>query len=406
MFAQLTRVGLTFALAAGALLAPRAAAQCGLPDNLDGGPCCSSASVNLPVFPPQSGDSLWICFDNCAPAFQRPFCVTIGKPKPVATAGALVCGEYTIRFQLKDCATNLLHWSGGVRATYSRTWQESTTAGLAPLTVWRFIINGDLVPSANVPNNPFEKPASLNQYSRLYVSGHIDYALDCATNTWRVAWALNHECDQVHHNSQSVRPAPAGGFDPGKSFSIVGPGTGFVPAPNNTLVSDGPINQGSFRWNNWAAAPAICTYREPAQGNFIANTPFCLCGPSTAGAQNIDSTVFASGMCGSAVSPAPNGRFTQKRIGMWTNPAVFPGVEHLLFDFGDLRLANPCTGTQSIEWYEGSETIGGYPAFDITGVALGRQFEDLGSCNTSAVSTNRRIGAPHVVYSILNFNMP
>jgi hypothetical protein len=406
MFQQLSRFGLALGLAVGALATTPASAQCSAPDNLDFGPCCAPAAVNLPSFPAMNLDALWICFDNCGPAFQRPFCGAIGKPKPVAQAGAIVCGQYDIRFQLKDCATGQLHWSAGVRATYSRTWQESSSAGTVPTTVWRFLINGDFIPTNNVPNTPCERPASLNLYSRLYLTGHIDYALDCATNTWSVAWSLNHECDQVHHAPGTVRPAPAGGFDPGKSFTIVGPGSTFVVAPNNTLVSDGPITQGSFRWNNWAASPAICTFREPAQGNFIANTQFCLCGPSTAGLQNVDSTVFAQGQCGSAVGPTPNTRFTQKRIGVWTSPTTFPGIEHLLFDFGDLRLANGCNGAQTTEWYEGVETIGGWPAFDITGVALGRQFEDLGSCNTSPTSMARRIGAPHISYSILNFNMP
>lgn len=405
MFAQVTRFALALGLAAGAFSAD-AQAQCGLPDNLDGGPCCAPTAVNLPSFPAMSQQGLWICFDNCAPALQRPFCVTIGKPKPVAQAGALVCGEYNIRYQLKDCATGLLHWTGGVRATYSRTWFESTSAGTAPMTVWRFIINGDLVPTNNVPNNNCERPASLNNYSRVYFSGHIDYALNCATNTWSVAWSLNHECDAVHHSPISARPAPAAGFDPGKSFSIVGPAAGFVVAPNQTLISDGPITSGSMRWNNWAATPAICTFREPALGNFVANNQYCLCGPATAGAQNVDSFVSAQSQCGSSVTPSPTGRFTQKRIGMWTLAGTFPGPEHLLFDYGELRLQNGCTGAGTIEWYEGPETIGGFPAFDAAGLVLGRQFEDLGSCNTSATNPARRIGAPHVTYSILNFNLP
>lgn len=407
MFTQVTRIGLALGLVAGAFALKADAQQCHIPDNLDFGPCCAPAAVNLPNIP-QVGvqQGVWLCFDNCAPVLQRPFCVTIGKPQPVMQAGVRICGEYNIRFQLKDCGTNLLHWTGGVRATYSRTWDEMSTAGAVPSTVWRFIINGDLVPTNNVPNTPCERPASLNVYSRLYVSGHIDYSLDCGTNTWSVAWSLNHECDSVHHSPLSARPAPAGGFDPGKSFSIVGPALGFMPVPNNTLISDGPITSGSLRWNNWAAAPSICTFREPANGNFVANNTYCLCGPVTAGAQNVDSFVQAQGNCGSSVSPSPTGRFTQKRIGVWTNPNAFPGVEHLLFDFGELRWQNACNGVGSIEWYEGAETIGGFPAIDNTGLLLGRQFEDLGSCNTSATNSSRRIGAPHVVYSILNFNLP
>jgi len=406
MFRSLAPLGLALGLVAG-VLSSSASAQCGLPDNLDGGPCCAPAAVNLPQFPSMPLDGLWVCFDNCAPVMQKPYCGTIGAPKAVVAAGAVVCGEYTIRYQLRDCATGQLNWTGGVRGTYSRTWQEFVPGTNLNFTVWRFLINGDLVPTNAVPNTPCDRPASLNVYSRLYVSGHIDYALDCNTNTWSVAWSLNHECDAIHHAPGTARPAPAGGFDPGKTFSIVGPGSTFAVVPIATLISDGPITSGTIRHNNWATLPAICQKREPVQGNFIANNPFCLCGPAAAGPQNVDSTVFAQGQCGSAISPAPApGRFTQKRIGVWTNGAQFPGVEHLLFDFGDLRAVNGCNGNQSVEWFEGPETIGGFPAVDNTGVVLGRQFEDLGSCNTSPTNPARRIGAPHIVNRILNFNLP
>lgn len=408
MFTLLTRFSVALGLIAGALLAPTTQAQVCGPDNLDGGPCCGPANVNLPAFPQMPNESArWMCFDNCQLALNKLYCASLGKPKPIAQAGAIVCGEYNIRYQLKDCGTGLLHWSGGVRATYSRNWQESQIPGAVNLTVWRFIINGDLIPTNNVPNTPCDRPASLNQYSRLYVSGHIDYAFDCATGQWSVAWALNHECDQVHHAPGTARPAPASGFDPAKSFTIVGPGQTFVPAPLNTQVSDGPIAQGSMRWNNWAAAPATCTFREPANGNFVASNLFCLC-RNTAGtaAQFVDTFIAAQGACGSSVITAPGTHFTQKRIGSWTSPATFPGIESLLFDYGDLQLINACNGAVTLEWYEGSETIGGYPAFDFAGLALGRQFEDLGSCNFSASNPTRRIGAPHITYSILNFNLP
>jgi len=401
-----------FALAAGLVVgaASTAQAQVCAPDNLDGSACCAPALLNLPAFPQMPGQNgLWICFDNCQPALQKQFCVALGKPQPILGGGGQICGEYNIRFQLRDCGTGLMHWTGGMRATYSRNWLESQgAAGTTPnLTVYRFIVNGDLVPTINVPNNACERPASLNVYSRVYFSGHVDYALDCATNQWSVAWAINHECDQVHHTAASARPAPAIGFDPAKSYSFVGPAAGFVVAPNNTLVSNGPITQGSIRWNNWGALPAICTLRQKAQGNFQANATFCLCGNTTAASpQNVDTTITAQSVCGSSVNNFAGMRFTQKRIGVWTNPNVFPGVEHLLFDFGDQTYVNGCTGTTSVEWFEGSETIGGYPAFDFNLNPLGRQFEDLGSCNTSPSNPARRIGAPHIVNAILNFNLP
>jgi hypothetical protein len=77
-----------------------------------------------------------------------------------------------------------------------------------------------------------------------------------------------------------------------------------------------------------------------------------------------------------------------------------------LFDFGYLAYQNGCTGVLSQEWFEGAETLRGFPAVDFSGVALGTQFEDLASASTSAVNQATRIGAPHVSYYMLNFNMP
>ena len=77
-----------------------------------------------------------------------------------------------------------------------------------------------------------------------------------------------------------------------------------------------------------------------------------------------------------------------------------------MIDLGALTHVNGCTGITSQEWFEGTETIGGFPAFDFSGAALGMQFEDLESCNTSATSTATLIGAPHVPYYMLNFNLP
>jgi hypothetical protein len=160
-----------------------------------------------------------------------------------------------------------------------------------------------------------------------------------------------------------------------------------------------------MRWNNWAASPSICMFEEPCQGNLVAQNQFCFC--STAGANQFISTfVTAQGACGSSVNPSPIGPFLQKRIGGWTAAATYPGPEFLLFDIGYLAHVNACSGAISQQWFEGAETIGGYPAVDFTGIALGRQFEDLESCNRSPTNITTQIGAPHVPYYVLNFNLP
>ena len=96
----------------------------------------------------------------------------------------------------------------------------------------------------------------------------------------------------------------------------------------------------------------------------------------------------------------------QKRIGGWTAAGSYPGLEYALFDFGWLDYRNGCSATNTPEWFEGGETIGGYPAVDFAGLALAPEFEDLGSCNTSTTSSAVRIGAPHLADYLLYLNLP
>ena len=90
----------------------------------------------------------------------------------------------------------------------ARTWIETPVAG-TQLQVWRSLINGDFGPTTSVPNTPCTIPGCSVAYSRYYFTGYIDYALDCATNQWQVAFGLTHECDGIHHTPASVRPASA-----------------------------------------------------------------------------------------------------------------------------------------------------------------------------------------------------
>lgn len=386
--------------------APPASAQCG-PDGLDGGPCCAAANAVLPAFPSLTTDSMFICYENCQTSLTRSYCAILGPPIPMTTStGAVLCGVYNIRIRIVDCATGAGIWTGGVRAFYSRNWQESTLPGAVDLNVWRFVVNGDFAPTPLVPANPCERPGCLTQYNRIYFSGHIDYALECATGSWKVAFALSHECDGIHHAPGTARPAPAAGLHPTRSFTMVGPGSTFFPSVPSAGMSQGPITQQAIRWNRWGIAPSACTFEERAQGNLQASNQFCFCVTASPSQQYILTAVQATGQCGSAISPAISGPFQQKRLGGWTSPTQFPGVEQLLFDFGYLRTADGCTGAQGDQWYEGSETLKGYPAIDFTGVPLDPQFEDLGSCNLSTTSSAVQIGAPHFSDVLLNFNLP
>jgi hypothetical protein len=49
---------------------------------------------------------------------------------------------------------------------------------------------------------------------------------------------------------------------------------------------------------------------------------------------------------------------------MWTNPAVFPGVEEVRWNCSEVSWAD-CIGTVRIEYHFGATTAGGYQAFSL-----------------------------------------
>jgi hypothetical protein len=386
-----------------ALATAPARAQCG-PDGLSPGPCCTVANAIVPPIPAMQLDCRWLCFNGCNVSQNFLDCVNLGPLVPATGGGALICGAYDVRFRTRTCGTTNFLWNGSLKAFYSRTWQESSIPGTVNLQVWRFVVNGDLIPSPLLPTGPCRKPACTSNYTRVYFSGYMDYAFDCINNTWSVAFAISHECDSVHHQAGTARPAPAGGLHPTRSFSIVGPGSTFAAAVAGPR-SDGSITNEGVRWNNWALLPQSCTFEEPATGAFLAQNEFCFC-TATGPNQYIATFVNAGGACGSTVATPVGGQLMQKRIGGWTNPNQFPGVEFALFDFGRLTCVNGCTLTTTVEWFEGGETVGGYLPIAFSGLALDPEFEDLGSSNNSFTAPAVKIGAPHVTNYLLNFNLP
>jgi hypothetical protein len=394
-------------------LAVPASAQC-MPDNLTG-PCCQPTNVNLPQFPPIQDQVRYICFDSCNTRLDRPLCLSLGQPRPAPQNGALVCGVYLIPVTVRTCgAAGQVLWSGTMRAHYSRNWIETDPAGTA-LGVWRLLLNGDLIPSATVinagANNPCILPPCFRQYQKVYFTGYVDYAFDCANGRWTSAGALDHEKDCIHHAPFSARPAPLAGFHPTISYDFVWPSAGFVVDPANIPPSAGQVQplQEAFRKNNWPTSPQICLFEEPVGGGGISPiAQMCACNTAGVNGQYIQTNVDVVGQCGSQVVPASNAPlpFFQKRIGSWTMPAPFPGPEVLLIDLGFLVHRDGCNpaAPPTQQFFEGVETLRGYPAMSYAGVVLGLQFEDWGSANGIGGAT--LIGAPHVTWFITNFNMP
>ena len=98
----------------------------------------------------------WLCFDTCQTSLNVPYCANVGAPLPMKVNGQKLCGAYTIRVRLRFCGTNSFVWLGGMNAFYTRNWQEMPSPGQI-LTVWRFAINGDMLPT-NTTSNSFFAP--------------------------------------------------------------------------------------------------------------------------------------------------------------------------------------------------------------------------------------------------------
>jgi hypothetical protein len=410
--------GVVLALGTTIGMATAAFAQnCPQPDGLDGpaGACCQPAQTILPQFPTISQQMRYICWDNCNAQINANACVDIAAPVPVPQNGALVCGVYLIRYTIKTCGANQVLWSGSMRAQYSRTWAEASGAAGPDFQVWRFLLNGDLVPSAfllsHFPNNQcVVAPCRAAFNNAIHTGGYIDYAFDCVNGRWQAAWALDHNCDLFEHAvGVSARP---GNFHAFKSYTWLGPGGGFVVNPGQLAPSVG-FQQGTIRKNQWIAVPQICLFREPVVQGAIDFTgrPSCVCGTTTAvNAQFIPTFTSGQGLCGSGWMLSPNAviPFQQKRIGSWTNAAIFPGTEDLLLDEGHLNYVDGCIGTVSTQYFEGVETRGGFPPFTLTTppTPLGQQFEDWASTNRTPNNPATLVGAPYISDYIINMIGP
>src|SRR5262245_42677783 len=200
----------------------RPSAQCPRPDGLDGGPCCTLALDNIPFVPKIAVDSLDICWRDCGIDSVRLIRAIWTPIKILPTTGP-DCGVYRSRLDLVNGLGAVL-WTGTMRLQYSRTWMEFSPGG--PLQVLRFLVNGNLRPTATlVGPPPCPLPPCALTFGNVRYTGYIDYALGCAAGSvMQVAWMLTHTCDPIDHAPGFPR---AGVFHPGRDYTFVGPAAGF-----------------------------------------------------------------------------------------------------------------------------------------------------------------------------------
>jgi len=383
-----------------------------LPDNLDG-PCCGQTVANLPTFPVVTLQNKYVCWNNCNASLSGTVLTTF-TPSPTAA-----CGIYFNNMKVTNLGGGLVAWTGNLVMTYSRTWVESSVLGAAPDTqVWRFILNGDLKPSTTLiglyGGNACIIAPCVATFNRFHVQGYIDYALDCATGTWSVAFAVDHDCDEFEHNNPfTCRP---GAFHPGRSYTWVGPAAGFV-CDNNVPTASGTLACDAFRVNNFALPLSqICQFEQPLLGGGITNAgEYCPCNP--AGTQYKIQQFDAGTVCQSSAFSSmvgPWAGLVGKSIGFWTDPAVYPGRETLHIERGHTSYTDTCTPDfMTRPYFIGVQTQGGFSTHKL-GVAVGGgititpvsdRLIDLGDATFPGLMSAPRIGKLSVSDKLIQFNV-
>ncbi len=416
MRSQLSRLSrLLLPLAALFVLAARADAQCPMPDNLDGGPCCAITNAVLPMFPDFTVPSIEICWKDCNPDNIINYAACWSAPTPAATAAGPLCSVFLSRLQLKDPAGGVLWSSGPMRLWYSRTWFESDGANQR-LQVWRFLVNGDLRPSAAAGGVPCPVPNCAAAFgNRVHTTGYIDYALDCLNGRFFMAWMLNHECDRIDHAPGFPRATVAGSFHRDRTYTWVGPSPGFVVTPLGPNET-GPVFFEAVRRLDLPGGglAGACYFEERLIDGFIQTfREVCVCRPVAAGPfQYFLSRLDAFGACGTRFSttggPFPK-VFVSKSIGFWTDPTRFPGPEHLRWNISGYSFLDACTGATRKEVFYGVSTFRGYDAFQINAGGIGgplpTTFIDQGNSLRNAAGAIL-MNVDYVSDHIVNINIP
>ena len=379
-------------------------AQCIIPDNLDGGPCCDVTKVHLPVFPKFQQEMLDITWHSCQAEQTRTRVVSWDSPNPFGNP----CGGFRSRVSIMDPAG--LVWYGKLNLTYARTWAEQKVNGEL-MQVWRFLVNGDMLPGDAAGAIP---PCAGAVSKGVRFTGYVDWARTCQTQEWENAWMLTHSCDGLDHIAGFPR---AGAFHPDESYTFVGPASGFSISTALTLGSGGGLFE-SMRRIHREYIPGTftfprCVYEERATSQITTGDRFCGCSPGGTMAQYEISQAHVQGGCGSQASTTssemlPGSGIISMSIGTWTDPNIYPGVEGLLWNVAEYTYADACTAKTQVEIFYGVATLGGFDARSITvnGIHTPLPSTFLDQANSIRRKKHKTVGnIPFVSSHIINLNL-
>ncbi len=380
---------------------------CSFPDGFAAaGNCCELTGASLPAaFPSVEQEIRYIVWRRCALTRNKTLCVDIGAPQLKTYEGQTIgCGTYTIPFTMRTCgAQEIPIFTGELNATHVRTYVEEDFFKLEPdRQVWRFLINGDLEPSAFLVDrygtNP-NIPQCFTEFGdRIHWFGYIEYRRECDSGRqWSAEWVLDHECDRYHHGADSARP---GAFHPDRSFNFAGP-SNFEPTTAYNLIS-GNMDPGSegvrqIRFPD-AGSFASCDRFDTITGVRETEADSCSC--STQGEQYGETGFTISSSCGDlVVSAGGDQTTTRKRIGGFKNSddQIFRFVDLFV---GDILWLNNCETTFEPQFAEGVEIVNPFyrnRKFDASGnlVTINNVFLDFVTSNEFPSGTVVK-GAPHL----------
>jgi hypothetical protein len=259
-------------------------AQCFGDDGFAAGACCTTAASNLPVFPTLTVGGLGACILNCGVESQFNTQTTLAPQQ-------VLCDYWLVGISIVTPTFTVGTPAGTVPlvAKYARTWTEFAggPAGGTTLQVWRFLVNGDLTYSpstASGPGCPIPLSALPPFSLPVHFIGNLDYALDCTTGQWQVAYTLTHLCPPESHApfSQRFIPAAAGWLK--RTYHFVGPANfafGLCPAPSGPVIAE--ATRTSLGLLN-PAIPYTCLHEVPVlQGNLLDQNVNCACTDPTPG---------------------------------------------------------------------------------------------------------------------------
>jgi hypothetical protein len=339
------------------LVLPAAFAQCPGNDGFSAGPCCTPASPTLPNFPTMTLNGLGACIRDCGVESQFNTVATLSPAQ-------VLCDHWLFYLTISGPPSVTIGAGNFLVGKYDRTWLEFPLPGTPPIQVWRFLVNGDLnygLTTTSAPGCPIPLSAFPPFSLPVHYVGNVDYAFNCATGGWQVAYTLTHWCPPESHAPFSQRPIAAAAGWLKRTYHFVGPANfvfGLCPPPDGVIVAESCRK--SFGLSNPAVPYTCLNESQVFQGNLQNVMNNCSCfDPTPVGPppRYMHQSLNAFEICGGAGAPInsfggfgipfmPTG-LRALMLGSWVPIAgggTYPGTKCISIYLGIIEGPGVCPG--------------------------------------------------------------